>query len=54
MKSYIGISFKYSNNLWNVQAIYLDKGDMYNKHRDYVDLQRNQIICYMLIHQLLK
>merc|ERR1711902_60369 len=33
--SYVGISFKYNheNSKWNVQSIYLDKGDIRNKHR---------------------
>eukprot|EP00481_Brizalina_sp_1-RS-2013_P003140 TRINITY_DN849_c0_g1_i2.p1 TRINITY_DN849_c0_g1~~TRINITY_DN849_c0_g1_i2.p1 ORF type:complete len:143 (+),score=17.41 TRINITY_DN849_c0_g1_i2:238-666(+) len=33
MRSYIGVSFKYNANVWNLQGIYLDKGDMYNKYR---------------------
>eukprot|EP01084_Bolivina_argentea_P184205 317749_1 len=38
MRTYIGVSFRYNSNkngnmFWSVQAIYLDKGDMYNKYR---------------------
>jgi len=33
--SYVGVSFKYNqeNRKWNVESIYLDKGDIRNKHR---------------------